>query len=393
MNPALTEPFGLTLLEAAACGLPLVATDDGGPRDILQRTSSGLLVDVSDLDALQDGVETSLADPERWRRWSENGIEAVSRHFSWNAHVCGYLGEAAAAARDAQVLRPSRWFRGASGAAKGGGEAVPVPVLELPAAPLAAPQRLLLLDLDVSLASPDDASLGELRRRLLADPSLAVGVFSGRSFKAATQRFAELHLPTPRVTITQAGTDIRFLQPAVLSAGAPPAPLYEIDTLWQRQIGRHWQRPAVVEAMAELELRLRLQDESEQGPYKVSYVLQEPDHGILPLVRQALRSHSLQARPHLFHHWFLDVLPLTASKAEAIRYVALRWQLPLSSILVGVSQQGDGELLQGLPLGVVPQDHDPSLETLRGHRRVYFSSRPQAWGLLDGLDHHRFLRR
>jgi hypothetical protein len=40
----------------------------------------------------------------------------------------------------------------------------------------------------------------------------------------------------------------------------------------------------------------------------------------------------------------------------------------------------------------VPDDHDPALETLRGHRRVFFSSRPQAWGLIEGLDHHRFLR-
>ncbi|MFM7675687.1 MAG: HAD family hydrolase [Synechococcus sp.] len=390
VNPALTEPFGLTLLEAAACGLPLVATDDGGPRDILERTASGLLVDVSDLDALQDAVETSLADPQRWRRWSENGIEAVSRHFSWNAHVCSYLGEAAAAARAAQVLRPTRWFRPSAEAATGASEPIAAAAPLLPALPLEPPQRLLLVDLDVSLASPDDASLVELRRRLEADPSLALGMFSGRSFKGATQRWAELHLPPPRVTITQAGTDIRFLrQPE----GNAPTLEYAIEALWQQQIGRHWQREAVEAAMAELEPRLRLQEESEQGPYKVSYVLQEPDHGILPLVRQSLRSHALQARPHLFQHWFLDVLPLTASKAEAIRYVALRWQLPLSSILVGASQQGDGELLQGLPLGVVPQDHDPSLETLRGHRRVYFSSKPQAWGLLDGLDHHRFLRR
>ncbi len=34
INPALTEPFGLTLIEAAASGLPIVATEDGGPRDI-----------------------------------------------------------------------------------------------------------------------------------------------------------------------------------------------------------------------------------------------------------------------------------------------------------------------------------------------------------------------
>jgi sucrose-phosphate synthase len=35
VNPALTEPFGLTLIEAAASGLPIVATSDGGPRDII----------------------------------------------------------------------------------------------------------------------------------------------------------------------------------------------------------------------------------------------------------------------------------------------------------------------------------------------------------------------
>jgi sucrose-phosphate synthase len=34
INPALTEPFGLTLLEAAASGLPIIAPNDGGPRDI-----------------------------------------------------------------------------------------------------------------------------------------------------------------------------------------------------------------------------------------------------------------------------------------------------------------------------------------------------------------------
>ena len=53
MNPALTEPFGLTLIEAAACGLPVVATNDGGPIDILGRCRNGLLVDVSSSEALR----------------------------------------------------------------------------------------------------------------------------------------------------------------------------------------------------------------------------------------------------------------------------------------------------------------------------------------------------
>jgi sucrose-phosphate synthase len=365
VNPALTEPFGLTLLEAAASGLPVVATDDGGPRDILQRCQNGLLVDVSDHDALQSAIEESLADRSRWRRWRDNGIEAVSRHYSWDAHATHYLGEALASARQAASLRPALWFRqGKAGTSE-------------------PPQRLLVLDLDASLACPDPASLEELRRRLAQEPALALAVASGRGYKAARQRYGELHLPAPCLWITQSGTEIHTATPA----GDLP------DHHWQRQIGRRWNRAAVEQAMAELGTRLRRQPDADQGPFKVSYILEEPDEGIIPLVRQTLRSHGLLARPHLFQHWYLDVLPLTASKSEALRYVALRWQMPLASILVEASQQGDGELLRGLPLGVVPEDHDPALDTLRTHRRVFFSSRPQAWGLLEGLEHHRFLRR
>jgi len=373
VNPALTEPFGLTLLEAAACGLPVVVTDDGGPRDILARCHNGALVDVSDLDALQTAIEEALAQPAQWRRWRDNGIEAVSRHYSWDAHVSHYLGAARQGCVEAARQRPALWFRN-------GGDLLGFPT---PSARGPAPARLLVLDLDASLAAPDPPSLAELRRRLGADPDLAIGVVTGRGFKAARHRYGELHLLDPCLWITQSGTEIH----------TSTAEGDLTDPHWQGQIGSHWDLAAVQAAMAELEPRLQLQPEGDQGPFKVSYVLTEPDQGILPVVRQTLRSHRLMARPHLFQHHYLDVLPLTASKTEALRYMALRWQLPIEAILVEASQQGDGELLRGLSLGVVPQDHDPVLEGLRHHRRVFFSSRPQAWGLLDGLDHHRFLRR
>jgi sucrose-phosphate synthase len=111
------------------------------------------------------------------------------------------------------------------------------------------------------------------------------------------------------------------------------------------------------------------------------------------MVRQRLRQGQLEARAHLFHHWFLDVLPLRASKAEAIRHLSLCWGLPLEQVLVVASQQGDGELLNGRALGVVVGDHDRSLDDLRRRSKVFFASRRQAWGVLEGLDHYRFLRR
>tara|TARA_Y100001970_G_scaffold293580_1_gene441329 strand:+ start:9694 stop:11121 length:1428 start_codon:yes stop_codon:yes gene_type:complete len=91
VNPALTEPFGLTLLEAASCGLPMVATNDGGPREILARCENGKLVDVTNPGELRTVLENIGDDHQQWRRWSNNGIEAVSRHFGWDAHVRNYL--------------------------------------------------------------------------------------------------------------------------------------------------------------------------------------------------------------------------------------------------------------------------------------------------------------
>mgnify|MGYP001318052469 FL=1 len=91
VNPALTEPFGLTLLEAASCGLPMVATDDGGPREIKSKCENGLLTDVTDLNALKNALEKALSSKSHWKLWSRNGIEAVSRHFSWDNHVRNYL--------------------------------------------------------------------------------------------------------------------------------------------------------------------------------------------------------------------------------------------------------------------------------------------------------------
>ena len=91
VNPALTEPFGLTLLEAASCGLPMVATNDGGPQEINLKCDNGLLADVTELNKFKLALEKAISSKSQWKLWSRNGIEAVSRHFSWSSHVRKYL--------------------------------------------------------------------------------------------------------------------------------------------------------------------------------------------------------------------------------------------------------------------------------------------------------------
>jgi len=367
VNPALTEPFGLTLLEAAACGLPMVATDDGGPRDILSRCENGVLVDVTDLEAVQDGLEQAGSDPVRWQRWSDNGIEAVSRHFSWDAHICSYLSLMQRRLRCREQVSV-------------GAESLSVSRSSTPLG-----DRLLLLDLDHSLDNPVGDGFDALREHLeqelrLGRPS-TLGILTGRSLAAARHRFAELHLPDPGVWITRAGTEIVY--------GQNDTP----DDEWSRTIAVDWNRERVEESLLGLGSHLKLQEAAHQGAFKVSYLLRQSEPRILSLVRQRLRQRQQAARPSLRCHWFLDVTPIRASRSEAIRYLSLRWGLPLEQILVVASEQGDGELVQGLPATVVLAEHDPSLDGFRQQQRVFFASRQSMSGVLEGIQHYRFQTR
>ncbi|GMY07999.1 sucrose-phosphate synthase 4 [Fagus crenata] len=90
INPALVEPFGLKLIEATAYGLPVVATKNGGPVDILKALNNGLLVDPHDQKAIEDALLKLVADKNLWLECRKNGLKNIHR-FSWLEHCCNYL--------------------------------------------------------------------------------------------------------------------------------------------------------------------------------------------------------------------------------------------------------------------------------------------------------------
>tara|TARA_B100000579_G_C22624060_1_gene753284 strand:- start:90 stop:893 length:804 start_codon:yes stop_codon:yes gene_type:complete len=239
-------------------------------------------------------------------------------------------------------------------------------------------QKLLLLDLDNYLDQPQGLSI--LRNQLkdkFFDFEIQLGILTGRSIKAARYRYQETKLPKPVVWICQAGTEIYY-------AGNSKS-----DIFWQDLITVDWNRKGVEQVLFDLKDYLELQASENQGPFKVSYLLKEPSDAILPLVRKRLRQAGLAATPHLKCHWYLDIVPLRASRAEAIRFLTLRWDLSLDKILIVASQQGDAELIKGLTTSVIPFDHDSSLDHLRSEQRVLFSDVED--GVLEGLKYFRFL--
>ncbi|CAI9762800.1 unnamed protein product [Fraxinus pennsylvanica] len=90
INPAFIEPFGLTLIEAAAHGLPIVATKNGGPVDIHRALNNGLLVDPHDPQVIADALLKLVSEKNLWHECRSNGWKNIHL-FSWPEHCRTYL--------------------------------------------------------------------------------------------------------------------------------------------------------------------------------------------------------------------------------------------------------------------------------------------------------------
>lgn len=73
-RPALLqEPFGLTLIEAAAHGVPIVATCHGGPVDIVATLRNGVTVEPADVKGIATAITSIITSPDTWDAYSNNG--------------------------------------------------------------------------------------------------------------------------------------------------------------------------------------------------------------------------------------------------------------------------------------------------------------------------------
>ncbi|CAI7837225.1 unnamed protein product, partial [Closterium sp. NIES-53] len=109
VNPALVEPFGLTLIEAAAHGLPMVATKNGGPVDIQKMLSNGLVVDPHDANALASALLQLVADRTLWTDCRKSALANIHK-YSWPQHCASLLTRVAQSRLRHPVWRAAALF-------------------------------------------------------------------------------------------------------------------------------------------------------------------------------------------------------------------------------------------------------------------------------------------
>ncbi len=85
-----TEGLPNVLLEALSAGVPVIATEVGGTREILGDNLAGRLVKPGDARALARQIENAINDPHAKIQFSKLGRQIVSREFSFEAQASGY---------------------------------------------------------------------------------------------------------------------------------------------------------------------------------------------------------------------------------------------------------------------------------------------------------------
>jgi len=85
--PSLTEGLSNSLLEAMACGVPVVATRVGGTPEVVVDNECGLLVPAGDASTLAEAIDRLLVDPRLRARLSNAALQRVAERFSMSRMV------------------------------------------------------------------------------------------------------------------------------------------------------------------------------------------------------------------------------------------------------------------------------------------------------------------
>ncbi|MEA1889833.1 MAG: HAD-IIB family hydrolase [Pseudomonadota bacterium] len=355
INPALTEPFGLTLLEAAASGLPVVATENGGPVDIIANCKNGELVNPLDKSAITDALLKLLQNKKIWSQKAKNGIKGVRKHYSWKAHVKTYLkkvNELPDKFNPIPGRRPTRTIR--------------------------YRDRAIFSDLDQNLIGNPKAlkrfanTIKENRK------CVTFGIATGRRIDSALAIMKKHRIPTPDILISSLGTRIHYGQ------------YLTEDNYWADHVDHDWSGQRIRRILGDLP-GLKSQPKVEQTPFKASYYY---DPELAPTIEEIvslLRQKEITSNVVLSFGQFLDVVPSRASKGQALRYVSQRLDIPLEQILVAGGSGADEDMMRGNTLAVVVGNrHNEELSQLVDQERIYFSDKGHAFGILEAIEHYDF---
>ncbi|OIR13205.1 mannosylfructose-phosphate synthase [mine drainage metagenome] len=359
VNATPGENFGLTIIEAAACGLPVIASPTGGPKEILEQCDNGLLVDVENPVAIASALKKIIADQSLWENYSSNGIVATNQLYSWTSFADKYVSiidDLFKQKNDDSLNFVRKTAYGKK---------------------LANADFFIITDLDGTLVEGDDIQgLKELTEWIDTNDKVVFGIASGRNKQITEQAFSKYALPKPDIIICAAGSEIYYTEKFVPDKG------------WESHIDFQWKRNELQSALLKFP-GIRLQEQDAQWPYKLSYYVDKSfnDDDMANLYK-FLDDRRLRVKILLTENKYLDFLPFRASKGNAVRYLSYKWGTPLQKIITAGNSGNDKDMLKGKSKGIVVANYSPELEELKKNKHIYFAKSALSIGVLEGIKFH-----
>lgn len=360
VNATPGENFGLTIVEAAACGLPVIASPTGGPKEILEHCDNGLLVDVEDPRAIADGIKKIIADEGLWDKYSGNGIMGTNQRYSWASFTDEYIKMIDGLFAGKGIITANFTDKTAYGRR------------------LAKAKLCIISDLDGTLVDGSRSDgLSKLKQWIVDNKSRVIfGIASGRNKKITQEAFAKYDLPDPDILICSAGSEIYYTEKCIPDNG------------WQSHINYQWKRTELQKELLAFP-GIRMQEPAAQWPYKLSYYVNDRfnDDDMANLYK-FLDDRKLKAKILLTENKFLDILPLRASKGHAVRYLSYKWKIPLENFITAGNSGNDKDMLTGKTKAIVVANYSPELEELKDNKLIYFAKSDLSEGILEGIIHY-----
>jgi len=89
--PSLYEAFAKVIIEAMACGTPVIASRVGGIPEIIKHNTNGILIKPKDVDQLSEALNRLLSDTDFAEKMSRNARQTVEKSFTWRHTAQGLL--------------------------------------------------------------------------------------------------------------------------------------------------------------------------------------------------------------------------------------------------------------------------------------------------------------
>ncbi len=340
VNPAFIEPFGLTILEAAVHGLPVVATCEGGPVDILEELQHGVLADPSNTNEIAAAIGSVLSDRVKWTEYSSNASANIA-DVRWSKFAEGFIRVAS------QVCERRK-----------------APAI------VAHHKRLVVCDIDNTLTGCREAA-ADFTQFMRSRGDFKFAVATGRSLPEARRIIYEWHLPEPDVWMTSVGSEIFWAQRGGLA----------MDEQYPKLISASWQRERISCLCSDLP-GLTAQAKIEQRDFKLSY---RGDRTAFRDMRQLLKQEQIDAHTVISHGNLIDALPGKAGKGAATRHVGRILGIGPCDVITAGDSGNDIDLITSSKNAIIVANCQPELRSAAELPHVHLAKQPFAAGVLEGL--------